>query len=325
MVKCKLFLNSAFAINIDITSNIETIIFGNVNNVKKCILSDCINTDNVSIYTRNLGSFVFDFAHCFFLRNYYIDDKLSKQFENNASFDYLLQLVDNVKKCNSCDDDTIAFLDFLDFTQFTFFNDSFIDAQRHLSLTENKKPNVTKMLNYLDKYIYQIVPTDETLEYIETDSYTFVATDYNMYALIKYYLRTLYQHNLYPRTCMRCGKHFISNTNTLASVMCSSQCKREAQYERNKVYNAKNSTEFDVKFMKYYKKWYSKITRIKGKNIPTETELTIMTEMFDDFTKGSLTMKKDAKSGIISPEVFEQWLADFDSAMTALFNQIKNK
>ena len=325
MVKCKFFSNSAFAINIDITAKIETIIFGNVNDVKKCILSDCINTDNVSIYTRNLGSFVFDFAHCFFLRNYYIDGKLSKQLENNASFDYLLQLVDDVKKSNSCDDDTIAFLDFLGFTQFASFNDSFIDAQRHLSLTENKKPNVTKMLNYLNKYIYQIVPTDETLEYIETDSYTFVASDYNMYALIKYYLRTLYQHNLYPRTCMRCGKHFISNTNTLSAVMCSSQCKREAQYERNKVYNAKNSTEFDTRFMKYYKKWYSKITRIKEKNNLTEAELNVITEIFDDFTKGSLKMKKDAKSGIIPPEAFEQWLYSFDTSMTGLFNQIKNK
>ena len=124
---------------------------------------------------------------------------------------------------------------------------------------------------------------------------------------------------------MRCGKHFISNTNTLASVMCSSQCKREAQYERNKIYNEKNNTDYDTKYMKYYKKWYSKINRIKRKNILTETELSVITEMFDDFTKGSLQMKKDAKSGIIPPEAFEQWLYSFDTSMTALFNQIKNK
>lgn len=77
--------------------------------------------------------------------------------------------------------------------------------------------------------------------------------------------------------------------------------------------------------MKTYQKWYGKINRIKEKNILTEAELNVMTEMFDDFTKGSLQMKKDVKSGIISPEVFEQWLADFDNAMTAFLTQIKHK
>lgn len=325
MVKCKYFLNVSFALCVDITLQQEIIIFGKSEDVKKCILSDLKYSDNISIVTRNLGAFIFDFAQCFFLRNYYIDGKLSAYHANNASFDYLLKLVDNVKKCNSCDDDTIAFLDFLDFTQFSLFNDSFIDAQRHLSLTENKKPNVEKMLEFLNKYLYRVVPDDDALEHIETDSYTFVVTDYNMYELIKHYLRILYQNNLYPRTCMRCGNHFISNTNIMPEVMCSDQCRREAQYERNKVYSAKNSTNYDTNYMKIYQKWYGKINRIKGKNILTEAELTIMTEMFDDFTNTSLQMKKDAKNGTISTDVFEQWLADFDNAMTAFFTQIKHK
>ena len=124
---------------------------------------------------------------------------------------------------------------------------------------------------------------------------------------------------------MRCGKHFISNTNTLSAVMCSDQCRREAQYERNKVYNEKNKTDYDIQYMKIYQKWHAKISRIKKKNIITDTELNALTDTFDKFKSISLQMKKDAKSSTITPDTFEQWLSDFDTSMTDLFSQIKKR
>ena len=279
-------MDKYIALAIDVPTNTEIILIGTHNDILSYINES--NQDKVSVYERELGSMLFE---------------LNTTSSNNVINSYLSSL-DNYH--NELDE--------------PFINDSFIEVQRHLSLNDNKKPNVNQMLDYLNLN----VSDDYILEHIETDSYLFIITDCNILALIKNYLRILYQHGLYPRVCMRCGKKFIANAYKLAAVLCSEQCRRKALYEQQKAYRSRRN-DFEKKHMKIYQKWHGKISRIKKKNILTDTELNAFSDTFDKFKNVTLQMKKDAKNGIITPDAFEQWLSDFDTSMTDLFSQIEKR
>ena len=220
--------------------------------------------------------------------------------ENNTETEYVQELG--------------AFL--LDFPD--IFNDNFYDVQRHLKL--NARHSYSS-LPVLEQCCPELVRKDVKINMFYRDDMRFFAIDTERIELLRYYLDELYAANLFPRRCINCNTLFVAKSH-LFDVLCSDACKKQKTSEKLIRYKERHDDEYEAQYMKVYQRWYTRIRRLKIKGLLTGNELILCNSIFSDFTSKSFEKRNSVRNGNISPEIYNQWLNDFDSLMNMLLVDI---
>lgn len=281
-------MDKYIALAIDVPTNTEIILIGTHNDILSYINES--NQDKVSVYKRELGSMLFE---------------LNTTSSNNVINSYLSSL-DNYH--NELDE--------------PFINDSFIEVQRHLTLTAAKNPNIDEILDKSHNLTFH--NNAGNIYYYGNSDYDFIITDISISGLVHYYLKILYRNNLYPRRCKHCNKPFIAKTH-IFDVLCFGECKTIKNKEKIQRYKEKNDDCYEAKYMTIYQRWYTKIRRGKAKKIFNKDSLKQVQLVFDTMTSESYEKRTAARKGNITAEQFMQWLGNYDMQLNTLFNNLKTE
>lgn len=245
--------------------------------------------DTVIEKERNLGEFLFDFS-----------DVLQKRNRKNVVDEYLSYFPEVKKEC--------------------LLTDKFIEIQRHISLDEMHKYSSFQIFEQL--HLENILKSSNSYNMFYVGSQLYVATDFNLYGLFRYYLDEIYAAGLFPRRCLNCDRLFIANTN-IFDVLCSDACRKQRNSEKLSRYKEKHNDECETQYMKVYQRWYTRIRRAKEKGRLSDGDLQICRDIFSDFTLESYEKRNGVRNGDVSSEVFKQWIDNFEKQMNMFFNCIQ--
>ena len=137
----------------------------------------------------------------------------------------------------------------------------------------------------------------------------YIASDFALFPLIIYYLRTIYEHKKYFNYCKVCGKLFFPPDYSKTTI-CSDKCKEKQQKVNKKKYDEFHK---DIDYEKAYKNetqyWRNRINKAKRHKLPEE-EIERVYELYDNFKTISLKMKKDIEKGEFTYVALDNWFLD---------------
>lgn len=137
----------------------------------------------------------------------------------------------------------------------------------------------------------------------------YIASDFTLFPLIIYYLRTIYEHKKYFNYCKVCGKLFFPPDYSKTTI-CSDKCKEKQQKVNKKKYDESHK---DIDYEKAYKNetqyWRNRINKAKRHKLPEE-EIERVYELYDNFKTISLKMKKDIEKGKFTYVALDNWFLD---------------
>lgn len=325
MVKYNFFMNSFFAISLDIYNKKEHIIY--------CIgyADEFFNdrAENVCRENRELGEFIFDFSSGIEL--FLAEDRY------NVLYEYLTEYKSFVE-ANTCrweyDDELFvkhkAFIDLLDYLKTPILSDSFFDAQKHLSLNGRHKYSSFEMLKHCYPEIIPDVSSNFRVFYIDDSPY--IATDFHFIELFRYYLDEIYAVGMFPRSCMNCGSLFLSGKKH-GDVLCSVECRKKNKSQNTMAYYGRLS-ENEALYNNLYRKWKQRIDRAEEKHTIGSEGIAQLRQELKDLTKINRIRANERKKGnvpekdgIPNYESFDKLYHDVlmskDQFLYQLFNSVK--
>ncbi|MBR6695972.1 MAG: hypothetical protein IKL70_06125 [Oscillospiraceae bacterium] len=321
MVNHGFFMNSFFAVSIDVYNKKEHIIhcvgYANefFNNYQK----------NITIEERPLGEFIFDFSDEFsenrfnVLRDYL--EKYKKFVENNKQrWYYDDELFEKHKDFAT----SIAFI------KSGIFSDKFIEVQKHLALNDMHKHSSLQVLKAC--YPEKTSAINNVFQSFYIEDRLYVATDFNFIELFRFYLDELYSSGMFPRRCMNCGNLFLSGKKH-GDVLCSTECKKKKKSQNTMAYY-NNLSENEVLFNGIYRKWKQRIERAEEKQTINEKGISQLKEelrIFTDYNRTLVNKRKKEnvpeKDGIPDYDSFDnmhkETLERYDSSLYQLFDSLK--
>lgn len=319
MVNYEYFMNSFFALSLDTYNKNEEIIY--------CIdyASEFFNgsKNNVISENRKLGEFVFDFSDSF--------EQYPTKSRANILYEYLNEyerfVKDNIYCCKYGDSSTerhTAFEKKLAALKNPIISDSFFEKQKHLSLNDRHRLTSYELLK--DKTDY----TNLHFFYIEDRIYA--ATDFDFIGLLRYYLDEMYSVNLFPRSCMSCGKLFLSGKKH-GDVLCSAECRKKKKSQNTMAYY-ENLSENEVLYTKIYRKWKQRIDRAEENSTVSEKGIAQLRQELKELTEVNRIRANERKKGNVPEkdgvpdyESFDKLYYDVlmskDKFLYMLFNSLK--
>jgi endogenous inhibitor of DNA gyrase (YacG/DUF329 family) len=125
--------------------------------------------------------------------------------------------------------------------------------------------------------------------------------------LVSYYLKRIYEAEKYIQVCPLCGKAFIAKTAGM-TTFCSAECKRESLRLNKRRFDEKaKSISYERASKNTYMYWYNKITKLRKENLPKkkteEAEL-----LFSAYCEEAAKRKKSVITGGADATGFEAWL-----------------
>lgn len=319
MVNYEYFMNSFFALSLDTYNKNEEIIY--------CTgyASEFFNgsKNNVISENRRLGEFVFDFSDSF--------EQYPTKSRANILYEYLNEyerfVKDNIYCCKYGDSSTerhTAFEKKLAALKNPIISDSFFEKQKHLSLNDRHRLTSYELLK--DKTDY----TNLHFFYIEDRIYA--ATDFDFIGLLRYYLDKIYSVNLFPRSCMSCGKLFLSGKKH-GDVLCSAECRKKKKSQNTMAYY-ENLSENEVLYTKIYRKWKQRIDRAEENSTVSEKGIAQLRQELKELTEVNRIRANERKKGNVPEkdgvpdyESFDKLYYDVlmskDKFLYTLFNSLK--
>ena len=304
------------AINIDFKKKKEHLVIGDFDNINS-FLRGQKDVEIIFEKIRPIGSFLFDIitdADYFSdLMAYFSDTTKEKYFINlkiveelygaeNPLLKYVgLQLWDEysrILKANKEKDEDYPVLERLEDLTLPF-RYSLIN---NILFWQKHKPFNPLMEMPSEYYRYPaltlVIPQAKgTTEYI--------ASDFTLFPLIVYYLRTIYEHKKYFSYCKVCGKLFLAPDNN-KTFICSDKCKAKQQKTNKKKYDDAHKGDSTEKLHKAeYQYWFNRLAKAKRKN--NKEAISDIENAFDKFKKISLIKKKQVYDGLLSHNGYYGW------------------
>lgn len=325
MVKRDFFMNSFIAFSLDNYNKKEHIIYciGHANE----FFAD--KTKNIFAETREIGELAIDFSSN--------NDNYGAEERQNLIFDYLSEykrfVEINAHQWN-CDDEQIerrkAMTEMIDILNNSILSDSFFDAQKHLSLNERHRLSSFELLKkyYPEKSAH--INSDLMLFYI--DDVPYIATDFNFIGLLRCYLDELYGAGMFPRSCMSCGKVFLSGKKH-GDVLCSSECRKKKKSQNTMIYYGKLS-ENETLYNSLYRKWKQRIDRAEENHTIDEKGIAELRQELKELTYINRTRANERKKGNVPEKdgvpdyesfdkLYHDVLMSKDAFLYTLFNSLK--
>lgn len=314
MVNHNFFMNSFFALSIDVYNKREQIIFC-IGYANEYFIG---KGKNVITESRELGEFVFDFSES--------EDRHNILYEYMSQYKQFIevntqhwQYDDSLAERHTKFEQTVAAL------KNPILSDSFFEKQKHLSMNDRHKLTSYEILK--DK------TTDKHLHYFYIGDCPYVATDFDFVGLLRYYLDEMYGETLFPRSCMSCGKLFISGKKH-GDVLCSAECRKKKKSQNTMNYYDKLS-ENEVLYTKIYRKWKQRIDRAAESCTVSEKGLEQLREELSELTRINRIRANERKKGNVPEkdgvpdyESFDKLYYDMlmskDRFLYTLFNSVKN-
>lgn len=323
MVNHGFFMNSFLAVSLDIYNKKEHILY--------CIgyANEFLDNQMKNIITeeRELGELVFDFSGS------------TDEERFNVLSDYLSEykkfIEVNTQRWNY-DDELIKkhkmYTNMISFVETPILSDTFIEAQKHLTLNASHKHSSFEVLKscYPDKI--SDIGNDFKAFYIKDKLY--IATDYNFIGLFRYYLDELYAAGMFPRNCMSCGKLFLSGKKH-GDVLCSAECRKKKKSQNTMAYYGKLS-ENEVLYNSLYRKWKQRIDRAEEKQTVDEKGIAQLRQELKELTEINRTRANERKKGNVPEKdgvpdyesfdkLYYNVLMSKDKFLYQLFNSVKKK
>lgn len=313
MVNRDFFMNSFLALSVDTHNKREQIIY--------CIgyADEYFSGKNKNIFTENreLGEFIFDFSDS--------DDKENILYEYLSEYKNFVeantqrwQYDDSLTERHTAFEKTLAAL------KNPILSYSFFEKQKHLSLNDRHKLTSYELLK--DKSVY------ENLHLFYIGDCPYIATDFDFFGLLRYYLDELYEAGMFPRSCMSCGKLFLSGKKH-GDVLCSTECRKKKKSQNTMAYYD-NLSENEVLYTKIYRKWKQRIDRAETNSTVSEKGIEQLRQELKELTEVNrirATERKKGnvpeKDGVPDYEAFDKLYYDVlmskDRFLYTLFNSLK--
>ena len=133
----------------------------------------------------------------------------------------------------------------------------------------------------------------------------YIASDFTLFPLIVYYLRTIYEHKKYFSYCKVCGKLFLAPDNN-KTFICSDKCKAKQQKMNKKKYDDAHRGDSAEKLHKdEYQYWFNRLAKARRKN--HTKAITEIEEAFYMFKVRSLCRKNRVQEGLFSFGKYKEW------------------
>ena len=310
--------NCVFALNLDVDKKKETILIGELEDVKRR-LGGISDTQLLYEDTRDIGRLVMDYmpiterladiraaftgrsgknkSHFFFsqvnvLSEYYSSKNPIHRFTALLMWqEYNHALVDkNAARVllDTLDDITLA----LRFHLIDF-------------IKNRQEQNRNNPLEYLDndfrKYPVSLYYSGgrKTMEYAVTDK--------SLLSIAVYYLKRIYDSGRYIQTCPICGKSFIAKTAGM-TTLCSDDCRRIQGRENKRRFDERTrGVSHERAYKNTYMYWYNKVKKCQGLRLPNDI-IEQIELAFNSFSKESARRKKEVGKDKSSVSEYESWL-----------------
>lgn len=133
----------------------------------------------------------------------------------------------------------------------------------------------------------------------------YIASDFTLFPLIVYYLKTIYEHKKYFSYCKVCGKLFLSPDNN-KTFICSDKCKAKQQKMNKKKYDDAHKGDYTEKLHKAeYQYWFNRLAKARRKN--NKEAISDIETAFAKFKEISLIKKKQVNDGLLSHNGYYEW------------------
>ena len=322
MVKYDIFMNSFIAVSLDTYNKKEQILY--------CVgyADEFFNGSkrNVTTESRELGEFVFDFSSN--LENYSSEKRQNLLYEYLSEYQNFIEV--NAQRWKFDDDLTAKHNTMTEMTEHlkkSLLSDTFFETQKHLSLNDRHKLSSYEMLKQYGTEI------SGHMHYFYVGDYPYMATDFDFIGLLQYYLDELYNVNLFPRSCMSCGRLFLSGKKH-GDVLCSAECRKKKKSQNTMTYYG-NLSENEVLYTKIYRKWKQRIDRAEENRSVSEKgieqlrqELRELTEVnrirANERKKGNVPEKDGVPDSKSFDNKYHQILVDTDKGLYELFKSVKS-
>ncbi len=322
MVNRNFFMNSFLALSVDTYNKREQIIYciGSANEFFSG------KAKNVVEENREIGEFAFDFSST--------AEQFSSEDRANILYEYLSEYK-NFIEVNTrrwqYDDELIkkhaAFAEAIKTLDTPILAESFFEKQKHLSLNDRHILTAFELL----KEKMSGISEDLRLFYIEDTPY--IATDFNLVGLFRYYLDELYGAGMFPRSCMRCGKLFLSGKKH-GDVLCSAECRKKKKSQNTMTYYD-NLSENEVLYTKIYRKWKQRIDRAEANHTVSEKGISQLRQELKELTEVNRIRANERKKGNVPEKdgvpdyesfdkLYYNVLMEHDKFLYTLFNSVKN-
>ena len=322
MVKYDIFMNSFIAVSLDTYNKKEQILY--------CVgyADEFFNGSkrNVTTESRELGEFVFDFSSN--LENYSSEKRQNLLYEYLSEYQNFIEV--NAQRWKFDDDLTAKHNTMTEMTEHlkkSLLSDTFFETQKHLSLNDRHKLSSYEMLKQYGTEI------SGHMHYFYVGDYPYMATDFDFIGLLQYYLDELYNVNLFPRSCMSCGRLFLSGKKH-GDVLCSAECRKKKKSQNTMTYYG-NLSENEVLYTKIYRKWKQRIDRAEENRSVSEKGIEQLRQELRELTEVNRIRANERKKGNV-PEKdgvpdyksfdnkYHQILVDTDKGLYELFKSVKS-
>ena len=133
----------------------------------------------------------------------------------------------------------------------------------------------------------------------------YITSDFTLFPLIVYYLKTIYEHKKYFSYCKVCGKLFLAPDNN-KTFICSDKCKAKQQKMNKKRYEDAHKDDRTEKLHKAeYQYWFNRLAKAKRKN--NKEAIDDIEKAFAKFKEISLIKKKQVYDGLLSHNGYYEW------------------
>lgn len=321
MVKYDFFMNSFIAVSLDTYNKKEQILY--------CVgyADEFFNgkKKNVTAESRELGEFVFDFSRSL--------EDLSSEERQNVLYEYLSEYQNfievNAQRWAS-DDELLAkhnaMTEMTERLKKSLLSDTFFETQKHLSLNSRHRLSSYEMLKQYGTEI------SGHLHYFYIGDCPYMATDFDFIGLLRYYLDELYNVNLFPRSCMNCGRLFLSGKKH-GDVLCSAECRKKKKSQNTMTYYG-NLSENEVLYTKMYRKWKQRIDRAEENSTVSEKGIKQLRQELRELTEINRTRANERKKGNVPEKdgvpdyksfdkLYYEVLTSKDKFLYTLFNSLK--
>lgn len=321
MVKYDFFMNSFIAVSLDTYNKKEQILY--------CVgyADEFFNGSkrNVTTESRELGEFVFDFSSN--LENYSSEKRQNLLYEYLSEYQNFIEV--NAQRWKFDDDLTAKHNTMTEMTEHlkkSLLSDTFFETQKHLSLNDRHKLSSYEMLKQYGTEI------SGHMHYFYVGDYPYMATDFDFIGLLQYYLDELYNVNLFPRSCMSCGRLFLSGKKH-GDVLCSAECRKKKKSQNTMTYYG-NLSENEILYTKIYRKWKQRIDRAEENRTVSEKGIEQLRQELRELTEINRTRANERKKGNVPEKdgvpdyesfdrLYYEVLMSKDRFLYTLFNSLK--
>ena len=310
MVNRDFFMNSFIAVSLDTYNKKEHIIY--------CVgyANDFFSgkAKNVITENRELGEFVFDFSSN--LEQFSLEDRLNVLYEYLSEYKKFVEA--NTQRWEfdgKLTAEHTAMTEMIDSLKNPVLSETFFETQKHLSLNNRHKLSSYEMLKH-----FNISEISGNLRYFYINDCPYAATDFDFIGLLRYYLDELYNVNLFPRSCMSCGKLFLSGKKH-GDVLCSTECRKKKKSQNTMAYYD-NLSENEVLYTKIYRKWKQRIDRAETNHTVSEKGLEQLRQELKELTEVNRIRANERKKGNV-PE--KDGVPDYESFDKLYYDVLMSK